>query len=495
MSNTSWFDVDKDGLSNLMERRSKAFVVYELLQNAWDENSTRVEVQTEPVGNSPSVWIEVEDDDPDGFQDLRDAWTLFKESKKADDPERRGRFNLGEKLVLSLCFEAEIQTVQGTVYFSEEGGRSRGPSKRQTGSLFRGRVRMTRKELEEVLDEVRTVIPPDDVVTVINDESLNSRERLAEIEATLPSEYADEEGVLRRTERKTEIHVYEPRQGESPMLYEMGIPVVETDDRWHVDIQQTVPLDAERTNVTPAYLRKVRRVVIDEMADRLDEEDASESWVNNALEDPDVSSDAVETVMQKKFGSKRVSYDPSDPEANKRAAAQGYTVVHGATFSGDTWDNVREANALQPAGEVTPSASPLDGGPNAEPVRTYDEDEWTQGMRDVYQYTTKVGSELMQRMKGMLFEVKVEFILPKDPSFQACFPHGGRTIQFNVRALGKDWFARCSRQELNELVIHELAHHWVADHLSSDFYDKLTELGAVLTEIAMENPQMLAFRE
>lgn len=495
MSNTSWFDVDKDGLSNLMERRSKAFVVYELLQNAWDEDTTRVEVLTEPVDNSPSVWIEVEDDDPEGFQDLRDAWTLFKESKKADDPERRGRFNLGEKLVLSLCFEAEIQTVEGTVYFSEEKGRTRGPSKRTQGSLFRGRVRMTREELEDVLDEVQTVIPPDDVETVINGEEMPQRERLAEIEATLPSEYADEEGVLRRTERKTEIHVYETREGESPTLYEMGIPVVETGDRWHVDIQQTVPLDAERTNVTPAYLRKVRRTVVDEMADRLTEEDASENWVENALEDPDISDEAVETVMDTKFGEDRVSFDPTDPEANKRATAEGYRVVHGSDLSGDAWDNVKSADAISPASEVTPSPSPLDGGPDADPVDVYSRDEWTQGMEEVYEFTVQMGTALMTEAKGRPFEVDAKFILPNDPSFSACFAEGGDTVRFNVRSLGKDWFAECSRKELTELILHELAHHWVSDHLSSDFYDKVAELGALLSEVALADPSCLAFRE
>ena len=32
----NWFDVDKAGLAKLMAGRPKAFIVFELLQNAWD---------------------------------------------------------------------------------------------------------------------------------------------------------------------------------------------------------------------------------------------------------------------------------------------------------------------------------------------------------------------------------------------------------------------------------------------------------------------------
>jgi hypothetical protein len=32
----------------------------------------------------------------------------------------------------------------------------------------------------------------------------------------------------------------------------MGIPVVETGDRWHVDVAQKVPLNFDRDNLPPA---------------------------------------------------------------------------------------------------------------------------------------------------------------------------------------------------------------------------------------------------
>jgi hypothetical protein len=92
----NWFDVDKAGLAKLMAGRSKAFIVYELLQNAWDQNVTEVNVSLIHLTGSRSARIVVADDDPDGFADLRDAYTLFAESQKKGNAQQRGRVNFGE---------------------------------------------------------------------------------------------------------------------------------------------------------------------------------------------------------------------------------------------------------------------------------------------------------------------------------------------------------------------------------------------------------------
>ena len=97
----NWFDVDKVGLSKLLQRREKSFLVYELIQNAWDQNVTKVDVSLERIEGKRCVRIVVSDDDPEGFQELAHAFTLFAESTKKKDPTKRGRFNIGEKWVLA----------------------------------------------------------------------------------------------------------------------------------------------------------------------------------------------------------------------------------------------------------------------------------------------------------------------------------------------------------------------------------------------------------
>jgi len=119
MNKNSWYEVDKKGLSQLLGRRSKAFIVYKMAQNAWDQNISKVEITLEPVKSRRRYRLVVTDDDPEGFKDLTDAFTLFANSYKKGDPTKRGRFNLGEKLVLAFCEEAEIITTSGSVKAQE----------------------------------------------------------------------------------------------------------------------------------------------------------------------------------------------------------------------------------------------------------------------------------------------------------------------------------------------------------------------------------------
>jgi hypothetical protein len=81
--------------------------------------------------------VTVTDDDPDGFADLRDAYTLFAESRKKDNAEQRGRFNVGDKLVLATARSATISTTTGTMVFDPEGRHFR-RMKRAAGSQFTG---------------------------------------------------------------------------------------------------------------------------------------------------------------------------------------------------------------------------------------------------------------------------------------------------------------------------------------------------------------------
>ena len=99
----SYFAVDRVGLRKLAFRHGAGWVVTELLQNALDEEVSRVDIVFEPVPNKPLARLRVEDDSPDGFRELDHAYTLYAESYKKSDPGKRGRFNLGEKLVLAIC--------------------------------------------------------------------------------------------------------------------------------------------------------------------------------------------------------------------------------------------------------------------------------------------------------------------------------------------------------------------------------------------------------
>jgi hypothetical protein len=377
-----WFEVDKEGLAKVLARKGKAFALFELIQNSWDTRAGRVDVTIEPIEASPFVRVRVQDDDPDGFVKMEHAFTLFAESDKKADPTKRGRFNLGEKLVLALCRVAEIVSVNGAVRFDADG-RRKIQKRRDSGSEFYGEMRMTRDELAEVQAAIQTLIVPDRPQTFVNGVLLGDGHGLARrIECVLPTEIADADGYLRRTERKTVITLHEVRDGfaEVPRLYEMGIPVVELPgDRWHVNVAQKIPLNADRDNVTPAYLRAVRVAVLNATTDLLTADDAAAPWVNDAAGDDRATDEAVEKMIALRFGDKRVIADPSDPEGTKIAMSKGYTVIPGGTLSASVWENVKRSGAALPAGQVTPSPKPYT--PGGRPERVIPEPEWTDDVR------------------------------------------------------------------------------------------------------------------
>jgi len=477
-----WFQTSKTGLAKIARRRGLGYVLLELVQNAWDTGAKKVQVEFRPVEGRPAIDVFITDDDPDGFKNLTHAWTLFAESDKKVDPQKRGKFNMGEKLVLAICESAQILTTTGEVSFSDEG-RHVSRKHLDKGSRFWGRIRMTREELAEVLATGRRLISPPDVVTTINGEPLPQRRRLKEFECTLATDIANEEGYLTRRQRKTTVHVYQAMLKDSDgkaegWLYEMGIPVCVTGDQWDVDIQQKVPVNMERNSVSDGYLRDLRVFLLNEMFEQLRPEDAKSVAVQAALEDERVKPEAVEVVLTHRFGEKRAVFDPSDLEANRRLTAEGYTVIHGGTFTKEAWENIRD----KPSGQIRPTPKPYSDDPNADPARFIPEDEWTPALRSMAEFAQEYGWRLIHKA------IRVRFEKGRMTDHWAA-NYGVGCLTFNHDRLGKSWFEQGLRAAVVELLIHEFAHETAHNHLSTEFYQALQRLGARSTEVALTEPE------
>lgn len=478
---SNWFEVDKVGLNKIMSRKGKEFVVNELIQNALDQNVTKVDVWLTVDPATQVATITVEDDDPDGFKDLAHAWTLFTPSTKKHNAEKRGRFNLGEKLVLALCQEAEIITTTGGVRF-DDAGRTLLAKSRQQGSMFRGVFSLTLAEFDACCVAVeRLILQPDAPVTTFNGKVLSHRTPIATCEASLPTEVANSEGSLAKVTRKAIVRIYRPKAGEVGTLYEMGIPVVETGDGFHADVAQKIPLNFERDNVSPAYLKSVRMHVLNCVHGVLTSEQTAAAWVNEAIESKGVSPEAVRAVIDKRFGKKSVVFDPSDREANKLAVAKGYTVVHGSQFTSKAWDQVRAASALLPAGRVTPSPKPFSKGGRA--LIVVPPEKWS-----------RLEKQVIEKLKGLsliLIGEPITVVMANDRGWPFAGAYGRQLLYINKAKVSRQFFAGINEENL-DLLIHELGHHYESDHLSDRYYQALTKLGAKLAMAVAANPGLLA---
>jgi hypothetical protein len=458
----SWFEVDRHGLRQLLEGKDKAFVVRELVQNAWDEPGvTRCDVTLEPIPGRPAARLVVEDDAPEGFYDLRHAYTLYARTRKRPDPSKRGRFNLGEKQVLALCREARIVTTTGGVRFDAGGERHGVREKRQAGSIFEAELSMSRAEVEDALRAVRLFIPPDGIVTKVNGTELPKRTPLASVEAVLETEREDGEGRWRSTRRKTTVNVHEPRAGEKALIFELGLPVIETGDRWSYDVQQRVPLTADRDNVRPSFLQDVRAAVLNALADRLQPQDASERWVRDGAADPEVRPETTRRVADLRWGERRVVPTPGDRDGLERAIAAGCHVVSPSEMSAAEWERMREAEAVPSTALAFPTRFT-----ESEPVPA---SKWTDAMRRL------VGLARRVARVGLGIEVEVRFI--RSPRADVSATYGDRRITFNVSRLGSGFWLYPEKQI--ELVCHEVAHE-SGGHISEGYYECLARIAARL---------------
>ena len=131
----------------------------------------------------------------------------------------------------------------------------------------------------------RSILCP--IPTYFNGKEIAPRKPLRKFRAVLPTEIADEQGIPRKRDRETEIRIYKVLDGEVPTIYEKGLPIVELSGgiKWHVDVQQKVPLSYDRDNITPAYARDVYTVVLKEMVDYVETvAEAAAPWVRTAID-------------------------------------------------------------------------------------------------------------------------------------------------------------------------------------------------------------------
>ena len=242
--------------------------------------------------------LTVTDDSPDGFRDLSDAFTMFGESYKKSDPQKRGAFNLGEKYVLALCKDATITSTTGQVTFNENGRQRNERVKRIAGTEFRAHIPLTKAECDELKAAAARLIRPCQPSTTSR---RSGPQPLREWTTSLDTVKGDAEGYLRRTERVTNVSVYEVLPGETAYLYEMGVPVVELNAKYHVSVAQKVPLNADRDNVKPAYLKAVYVELLNNTKDLITETDANANWVRAAASDPRCEDAAIKTVLDLRY--------------------------------------------------------------------------------------------------------------------------------------------------------------------------------------------------
>ena len=457
----NWFEVSKEGLRSLMAGKPKWFIVRELVQNAWDELITKCEVIA--TYNKPIATIMVTDDSPDGFRDIADAYTIFKKTKKRKDPTKRGRFNFGEKQVLALCNRGKVTTTTGTIIFDKKG-RHASREKTEKGSLVEIEVRMSKVEFDEVLNSISKYHVPEDIQFSVNGNTIPYRNPLKSFQAKLRT-CIQEGDSFRPTERITTVNLYKEEQS---FLYELGIPVMEIDCTFSVDIQQKIPLSADRDSVPFSFLQDVYAEVLNHTSDIIDSEESSDTWVHEAMADSRIWAKAVKTVINNRYGNKVCVATPGDSRSIDEAISHGYNVVHGTEMGKDEWDNVRKAEAMTSTARLFPSGivDSTDIEPNGKQKR-------------IAKYATRIAKAILG------IDISVRFV--SAPGATVLAMYGVRTLTFCVNRLPNNFFDDPIAPETTELILHELAHE-KGSHTEAGYIDCLAKMGGQLVNLAIRQP-------
>jgi hypothetical protein len=463
MAKQPWFTVDPEGLAELQRGKPLAYIAREPIANALDQNIKRCTVTLRHEARS--IILAVEDDDPKGFQDLAHAFTLFSHTPKREEPTQRGRFALGEKQAISRCTEASIVTTTGSVFFDKKDGRRMGRTKREVGTLVSLRFPGTKADAAEIVETLRSYLPPPGVEYVVNDQIIAHRKPLRSITARLQTEIYDGQ-QFRKNMRSTEVHVH-AANGQA-MLYELGIPVCPIACKYTLDVQQKVPLGVDREMVPEPFLRSLYAEVLNATASDLAPEESSEDWVRQGSEDKRVAPEALRTVLQRRYGDKVLVANPNDARSNDEAKSKGYHVLRGSELSGEEWGRAREHGLLQSTTQVfgwTPG--------NATPV------EPTPDMLRV----ANLARAIAQRVLGI--RITVTFYRLPGAGYSARY--GQRTMEFVLNRLGEAWFKDPLADKVLGLIIHELGHE-SGHHTEDAFHQAICAMAAALVRIAREEP-------
>ena len=471
---SNWFDVDKSGLKNIQSEKDKFFIVSELVSNSFDEDIKVCEVNVwKDQTSSGKYFIKVEDDSPDGFRNLSHAYTMFASSYKKGNVKQRGRFNLGEKLALAMFDYAEIRSTRGAVIF-DSNGRKKLSTKRNKGTTFKGLLKMKHKDFVSILEQSKKIICPDNVVLKVNNEIVDRKKLLSQFTCTLPTIIENVAGELRKAPKQTLVNVY-PKSSDNGKVFELGIPVVDIDIDYDVDIQQKIPLNKDRDNVTPAFRKTLATEVLNHCHSLIKEDNIKAGWITDALEDADVN--AVADVFTKRHGQDAVTVDLKDREAVSKAQASGVQVIYGSNYNSKVFDKLRkvreETDLFKPAGQYSQYASPkFQGGAVELPL-----DQYTDGMKKVAEYTKLIH----QKITG----VDCNVVLHDGSGANATYQKGGvPEIHYFWKVLGKNWFdLNNNRIDIDRLIIHEIGHHYCSNHLDENYYKALCIIGAKLTNL------------
>lgn len=445
------FAVSHLGMQEIHADRPPWQLVKELIQNVFDEAPPATVCQvtiTNPPEEPTATRIIVADDGP-GFADIKDCWTLLKPTPKRQDPTKRGRFNLGEKELISVALEAVVETAGWTVEFPRIGSRAVSANRRRNGTAINALMPWGPEQKEQLIARLLR-FRPTDCRLIVNGYEVTQRQPLRIQSAILPTVLQDSPGQpMRHTRRRTELHLLTPSDPDAAWLYEMGIPIQPIDCQWDIDVQQKIPMPPNRDTVSSAYLQDIYAEALNAALDLMAPADFGAVWIDTAIEDQRTSDQAVRDIVHNRYGAKPAFSGP-DRDANMKAAESGHSLIHPNSLSPTERERFKAAAAVPTAHQLYGITQTF----NIDDPEILISDRQRPELPAFRHWANAIAAYC-----GITPEI-ICFEYPHTRTAACCAANTKRPLLgFNAANLPTDFFSPpYNRPEQLEVLVHELAH-------------------------------------
>ncbi|ATB40912.1 hypothetical protein CYFUS_006374 [Cystobacter fuscus] len=463
---SEWFELSEEGWRRSNRARPLGQLVREALQNAFDQRASRVKVRLEEDE------VRIEDDAPTGLARDEFAFTVFL-GEKDTPPTWRGRKGRGLKEMIAASDRAEVETVGRTLVF-DNTGRHVKPNTREVGTCLRLFRRTSASEREAAVQLLRLTIPPPGVELVIDGRTVRPP-RVKDSLEDCPLETVElHRGVERYVERPTRVDLYHPRPGETPHLFELGLPVEPHHLPWHVDVQQRIPLAAERDAARDAYKRTLAAILLESLAPELSRQELSGAWVTEVLAHFTLGPEALEAYVAKVLPARAVL--SVGPRMDDRARQLGAKVVD---LRGMPLPAVEQLETLVESAEAY--VERMEGPPRDVRVDPGARAERFVGL------VRCLSRELTGREAGVeFFERKV-----RDPSAQVDAEYDRERHLLRVNMRGQVRLDEPLEPRTLGIILHELAHDQGDEH-DFAFIERLEGFAGKALRCLVDQPELLA---
>jgi len=320
---------------------------------------------------------------------------------------------------------------------------------------------------------------PDGVTLTVNGVPVPPRPAHRVVTARLTTERFAK-GRWEKPALTTRVHLVAVGENETPLIYELGIPVCEAEwsEPYHCDVQQRCPMNPNRDAVMSGYPARLHRSCLPALLPEVTTERALAFWVGEAAQD--ASDEVQKAVVAKAFGDNVVRAVPATGRFDHNADAEelGSTVVHSAHMPGGfrklllqqvptaaavaKQEMKRQAEAATEAGlsqadvaALDLSALPEDGPEAARAIARLGRDTVLARM----DFAGWFAEAVVACRHGCPREVPIQAAYLKDSA--ATWSLGGiLTLSLAYEAFWQGPFGRANY----ELLLHELAHHEAFHH-------------------------------